>query len=98
MSIPDPTSLVLVCLICEDWQIDAPPRARAAFGITGLVAEFGQAAADHQNADHPETIELPVAYKGAVLPPMKSGRQATGGLYGIPLPRWGQWVTTAGVR
>lgn len=98
MNMPDPTSLVLVCLICEDWQIDAPPRARAAFGIQGLMVEIGQAAADHQRDDHPDTFDQPVAYKGAVLPPMASGRQATGGLYGTPLPRWWQWVTTVGVR
>lgn len=97
MSAPDPTAYVASCLRCDTWQIDAPPRARASLGVDGVLWAIGEATHEHQVLDHPDVAYEPVTYGGAPVT-MGSGKPANGGLVMQPLPRWWDWITTAGTR
>lgn len=99
--LPDPTGSVMLCLKCPPdrpgWQIDAPPAARRDLGVDGLRVALAEAAVEHEQEEHPETVDQPVILNGQVLR-MADGRPARGGLGGWALPRWWDWITTKGTR
>lgn len=97
MPMPDPTTTAWVCMLCEAWQIDAPPRARASFGLKGLAWAMAEIAHAHQQEAHPNSFGNPLTYRGAPLV-LADGVPATGALIGIVLPRWWDWINVKGNR
>lgn len=94
---PDPTAFTMTCLECLNWQVDAPPRARASLGIDGILRAMAEACHAHQLEDHRDTFDQPVTYRGMPLE-TGDGKPANGGMVGESLPRWWDWITVKGTR